>query len=58
MIVVIVEVTVWAYHSSRGVLSNVVCLTECEREASIMRRPWTTMGCCAMGDIREIVIGI
>ena len=27
-----------ADHSSRGVLPRVVCLTECDREASIMRR--------------------
>jgi hypothetical protein len=23
-------------------------LTECDREASLMRRPWPTRGCCAM----------
>jgi hypothetical protein len=28
-----------ADHSSRGVLPTVVCLTECDREASIMGRP-------------------
>ena len=28
--------------SSRGVLPSVVCLTECERESSIMGRPWRT----------------
>jgi len=22
---------------------------KCDREASIMRRPWPTSGCCAMG---------
>jgi len=26
------------------------CVTECDREASIMRRPWLTQGCCAMGE--------
>jgi hypothetical protein len=24
-------------------------VSECYREASIMRRPWPTRGCCAMG---------
>jgi hypothetical protein len=24
-------------------------VSECDREASTMRRPWTTRGCCAMG---------
>jgi hypothetical protein len=23
-------------------------VSECDREDSIMRRPWPTMGCCAM----------
>jgi hypothetical protein len=36
-------------HSSRGVIPSMVCLTEWDREASIMRRSWTTRGCCAMG---------
>jgi hypothetical protein len=26
-------------------------LTDCELEASIMRRPWRTSGCCTMGKI-------
>lgn len=26
-----------------------MCLTECDYEASIMRRPLPTRGCCAMG---------
>jgi hypothetical protein len=25
-----------------------VCVTDCDCEASIMRRPWPTVGCCAM----------
>jgi hypothetical protein len=24
-------------------------VSECDREASIMRRPWPTRGCCSMG---------
>ena len=46
-----------ADHSSRGVLPNVVCVTECDREASIMRRPWPTSGCCAVETkyIRELL---
>jgi hypothetical protein len=24
-------------------------LSECDREASIMSRPWPTLGCCATG---------
>jgi hypothetical protein len=26
---------------------RVWCVSECDREASIMRRPWPTGGCCA-----------
>ena len=37
-----------AGHSSRGVVPTVV-LPECDREASIIRSPWPTRGCCAMG---------
>jgi hypothetical protein len=37
-----------ADHSSRGVLPSVVCLNEFDHEASIMRRPWPTGGCCAI----------
>ena len=44
------------YHSSRGDLSSVVCLSrliecglpECDREASILRKPLSTRGCCLM----------
>ena len=36
-----------AYHSSTGVLPNVVCLTDCHGEASAMRRPCPTRGCRA-----------
>jgi hypothetical protein len=25
-------------------------VSECDREASIMSRPWPTRGCCAMGE--------
>ena len=25
-----------------------MCMCECDREASIMRRPWPTRGCCVM----------
>jgi len=28
---------------------RVWCLSECDGEASIMSRPWTTGGCCTMG---------
>ena len=24
-------------------------VSECDRKASVMRRPWPTKGCCAMG---------
>jgi len=34
-----------ADHSSRGVLPNMVRLTGCYREASLMRRPWPTKDC-------------
>jgi hypothetical protein len=26
-------------------------VSECDREASIMRRPWPTRGCCAIGKL-------
>jgi hypothetical protein len=32
----------------RGVLSRVVCLAECDREASKKGRPWHTTGCCVV----------
>ena len=25
-----------------------VCVSECDREVSVMRRPWSTKCCCAM----------
>jgi hypothetical protein len=28
-------------------------MSECDREASIMRRPWPTRGCCAIGGKKE-----
>jgi hypothetical protein len=31
-------------------------VSEYDREASIMRRPWPTGGCCAMGEIYFIII--
>ena len=38
------------YHSSGGVVTSVECL-ECDREASIVKRPWPTGGYCAVGKI-------
>ena len=29
---------------------RVGCVVVCDRESSIMRRPWSTGGCCAMGE--------
>jgi hypothetical protein len=37
------------YYWSRGVLPSVVCLSECDREASILRKPWPTRGCYVIG---------
>jgi hypothetical protein len=38
----------WADHSSRVVLQ--ACgVSECDREAMVMRGPWPTRGCCATG---------
>jgi hypothetical protein len=37
-----------AGHLSRGVLPSVVCLNECDREASTVRRPWPIRGFCAI----------
>ena len=31
-------------------------MSECDREASIMRKPWPATGCCAMG--KEILVDI
>jgi hypothetical protein len=39
---------VGADHSPRGVLEN-YGVSECDREVSVMRRPWPTRDCCAMG---------
>jgi hypothetical protein len=36
-----------ADQSSRGVLLTVMCITECDNEASIMRRFWPSKGGCA-----------
>jgi hypothetical protein len=38
----------WADDSSRGVLPSVVCPTECDREALIIRKPWPSRGCRAI----------
>jgi hypothetical protein len=33
-----------------GLITRPECgVPECDREASIMRRPWPTRGCCATG---------
>jgi len=40
-----------ADQSSTGVLLSVMCVSECGREASIMKRPWPIGGCCAMEEI-------
>jgi hypothetical protein len=39
-----------ADYLSRGDLPSVVCLSECNRESSIRRKPWPTGGCCVMDD--------
>jgi hypothetical protein len=31
-------------------------VVECDREASIMRRPWPTGGCCAMGKNNKLSV--
>ena len=35
----------WSDHLSREILPSVVCLTQCDLEASAMRGPWPTRGC-------------
>jgi hypothetical protein len=36
---------------SDGPVTRPECgVSECDREASIMRRPWSIRGCCAMGE--------
>ena len=39
------------YHSSGGVIMSVACL-ECDREASIVKRPWPNGSYCAVGKNR------
>ena len=41
-------------HSSWRVLPNVVC--EYDREASKMKQPWPSMGCCAMGEKNPFLV--
>jgi len=44
-----------ADHTSREVLSSAcvrVCVSECDRDASIMKGPWPTEGCCTMEKMR------
>ena len=43
-----VDILHWADHSSRKILPSVTCLTQCDHEASKMRRPWPTMDCHAI----------
>jgi len=45
-----------ADHSTRGVLHVVVCVIECDRSASKMRRAGPTRGCCALGG-GELTVG-
>ena len=40
---------IWADHSFGGILQSVVGLNVCDGEASIMKRPWPSKGCCVMG---------
>jgi hypothetical protein len=37
-----------ADHSYRGILLS-LRVSECDRDPSIMKRPWHTRGCCTMG---------
>ena len=50
--VVCYQVDVFVYLITRpwDFLLSVMCITECDREASIMMRPWPTRGCCAIGE--------
>jgi hypothetical protein len=43
-----------AEHSARGVLASMVCVTECDREASIMRKSWPARGWCTGKNIYSI----
>jgi hypothetical protein len=38
-----------ADHWFGGVSPNVMCLAECDREASTVRMPWPTKGCRVVG---------
>ena len=50
MSVVCCQVEVSATGRSLGQRSPTECgVSDCDREASIVRRPWPTRGCCAMG---------
>lgn len=36
--------------------NNTECgVSENDREASVMRKPWSTMGCCAVGKVITVV---
>jgi hypothetical protein len=49
--VVCCQVEVSAPDSSLVQRSPTGCgVSECDLEASIMSKPWSTMGCCAMGE--------
>jgi hypothetical protein len=43
-----------ADHSSRVVLQEYGA-SECDREATVMRGPWPTRGCCAIGRFENFV---
>jgi hypothetical protein len=55
--IVCCQVKVSASGLSRVRKSPTECgLSECDREALITRRPWSTRGCCAMGKKRQMTI--
>jgi hypothetical protein len=44
-----VEVSATGWSLVQRSPTECLCVTECDHEASIMRRPWPTGGCCAIG---------
>ena len=56
--VVCCQVEVFASSWSLVQRSPTECgVSECDREVSIMRRPWPTMGCCAIGENYVVIRG-
>jgi hypothetical protein len=45
-------------HSPRGVLPTVVCLSECDDEVSVIRRPWPRRAFAPLEKIKPLGAGV